>query len=235
MRNFIFISTLLVAFFGTGCSRDSSNAQAQQATQPSGPQASGQQAQPSSQDPPEGMSVAIFAGGCFWCMEAPFEELEGVSEVVSGYTGGSEVNPTYQQVGSGRTGHTEAVRVYYDPNEISYERLLEVFWHSMDPTDANGQFADRGSQYRPAIFYVNDAQKDAAEASKRELDENGPFNEPIVVPIQPATAFYVAEAYHQNYYRTNTAHYTRYKRLSGRTGFIESTWGDHDHDHDHEH
>jgi len=181
--------------------------------------------QPLASPPPDGIEVAIFAGGCFWCMEGPFEGLDGVSEVLSGYTGGPEQNPTYSQVSGGRTGHTEAVRVLYDPTIVSYETLLSTFWRSMDPTDAGGQFADRGPQYRPAIFVFDESQRAAAEASKAELIESGRFDRPIVVPIEAAQDFWVAEDYHQDYYLTNTAHYQRYRQASGRSAFVLRHWG----------
>jgi peptide methionine sulfoxide reductase msrA/msrB len=174
---------------------------------------------------PDDAAVAIFAGGCFWCVESSFQELEGVYTAVSGYTGGPEKNPTYKQVSSGRTGHTEALEVKYDAARISYSELLDVFWRSMDPTDAGGQFADRGSQYRPAIYFLNEDQQQQAERSKRELMENGPFQKPIIVPILPAGPFHVAEEYHQDYYLKNPDHYYAYRKGSGRTGFLERTWG----------
>jgi len=174
---------------------------------------------------PDGYATAIFAGGCFWCMEAPFEKLPGVLRVESGYTGGTLANPTYYQVGSGRTGHTEAVRVVYDPERIRYRDLLEVFWRNFDPTDPNGQFADRGSQYRSAIFYLTEAQRREAEASRARLAASGRFKRRIVTPIEPAKPFYRAEAYHQDYYKKNARHYKAYRKGSGRAGFIERTWG----------
>lgn len=174
---------------------------------------------------PDGMAAAVFAGGCFWCMEGPFEAVDGVSEVLSGYTGGPEEHPTYPLVSHGRTGHTEAVWVLYDPETVDYDALLDVFWRSMDPTDAGGQFADRGSQYRPGIFVFDGAQRSAAEASRDALAESGRFDAPIVVPIEDAGPFWVAEDYHQNYYRTNPTHYQRYRRGSGRAGFLEQVWG----------
>ena len=170
--------------------------------------------------------VATFAGGCFWCMEPPFEKLEGVVAVASGYSGGPEVNPTYEQVASGRTGHAEAVEILYDPGKISYEKLLEVFWMNIDPTQENGQFADRGRQYRTVIFYHDDEQKMKAEQSKKSLGESGKFNSPIVTAVEPFTSFYRADDYHQDYYKKNPTHYKMYKKGSGREGFIERTWGD---------
>jgi len=174
----------------------------------------------------EGMETATFAGGCFWCMEPPFEKLEGVESVVSGYTGGKIENPTYEQVSSGATSHAEAVQVTYDPEKVSYQELLDAYWRSIDPTDGGGQFADRGSQYRPAIFYHNEEQKRAAELSKEALGHSGKFSEQIAVAIEAASEFYPAETYHQDYYKKNEAHYKSYRKGSGREGFIEKTWGD---------
>lgn len=181
--------------------------------------------QPLAPAPAAGLEVAHFAGGCFWCMEGPFEHLAGVREVLSGYTGGTERGPTYEEVGHGRTSHAEAVRVVFDPAQVTYEALLDVFWRSMDPTDGGGQFADRGTQYRPAIWVFSDAQRTAAEQSKAALAASGRFGEPIVVPVLDAGDFWVAEDYHQNYYRTNPDHYLRYRRGSGRVAFLERTWG----------
>lgn len=174
----------------------------------------------------EALSVATFAGGCFWCMEPPFEVLDGVEAVYSGYTGGPEVDPEYREVAYGRTGHTEGVRVFYDPEEITYEELLDVYWRQIDPTDAGGQFADRGSQYRPEIFVHSPEQRKAAERSKKALAESGRFDDPIVVPVTAAGPFYPAEEYHQDYHRKNPVHYKRYKRGSGREPFLERTWPD---------
>ncbi len=167
---------------------------------------------------------ATFAGGCFWCMEPPFEKLDGVVEVMSGYTGGKKENPTYEEVCSGLTGHVEAVQVTYDPREISYRELLNVFWQNIDPTDAHGQFADKGSQYRTAIFFHSEEQKKLAEESKKALDEAGIFDEPVVTEIRQATAFYPAEAYHQDYYKTCPVQYNAYKVGSGRLRYIEHVW-----------
>ncbi len=167
---------------------------------------------------------AIFAGGCFWCMEPPFESEEGVLDVVAGYTGGKTKNPTYEQVGSGRTGHYEAIEVLYDPEKISYEQLLKVFWRQIDPTDDGGQFGDRGTQYFTAIFYLDREQKRLAEISKKELDATGIFDKPVRTAILPARSFYRAEEYHQDYYKKNVMHYSMYKVGSGRAGFLEKTW-----------
>ncbi|MCG8556119.1 MAG: peptide-methionine (R)-S-oxide reductase MsrB [Proteobacteria bacterium] len=157
-------------------------------------------------------------------MEPPFEGLAGVRSVQSGYTGGPESNPSYKQVSSGRTGHTEAVQVVFSPEVIGYDRLLAIYWRSLDPTDAGGQFADRGRQYRPGIFYHDDSQKAAALASKRKLEQSGRFKKPIAVEITRYRAFYPAEDYHQDYYRKNSAHYKRYRKGSGREGFLRRVW-----------
>lgn len=171
------------------------------------------------------MEQATFAGGCFWCIEAPFDKLEGVVSAVSGYTGGEIRNPTYGQVSSGSTRHIEAVLVTYDPSVVTYAQLLDVYWMQFDPTDAGGSFYDRGHQYSSAIFYHDEKQKELAEASKEALQKSGRFNAPIVTPIRPAETFYPAEEYHQDYYRKKPAHYNRYRKGSGRDRFIEKTWG----------
>lgn len=172
------------------------------------------------------LEVATFAGGCFWCVEAGFEKIPGVVEAVSGYSGGTEKNPTYEQVSRGQTGHTEAVQIYYDPNEITYEGLLQGLWRMMDPTDADGQFVDRGQQYRPAIFYHDAEQERLARASKQALAESGRYDEPVVIEIVPFEVFYEAEAYHQNYYKENPVRYNFYTFNSGRYQFIEKVWGE---------
>ena len=170
--------------------------------------------------------IATFAGGCFWCMEPPFEKLDGVFSVTSGYTGGTEPNPTYEQVSSGKTGHAESVQVVYDPSKISYQQLLDVFWMNVDPTTPNAQFADHGSQYRSAIFYHTEEQQRLAEVSKDALQRSGKFDKPIVTQIVPATAFYPAEEYHQDYYKKNAIRYKLYRIGSGRDGFLRRLWGD---------
>ena len=167
---------------------------------------------------------AIFAGGCFWCIEAAFELMPGVVEAISGYTGGHVENPTYRQVSTGTTGHFEAVLVRYDPEQISYEELLDQFWRSIDPTDEGGQFYDRGSQYHTAIFALDEEQRAAAEASKRALEASGVFDEPIATQILPAQTFHPAEDYHQDYYKTYLAQYEAYSRASGRKDYLEETW-----------
>jgi methionine-S-sulfoxide reductase len=170
-------------------------------------------------------SIAVFAGGCFWCMEPPFEKLKGVKTVVSGYTAGEEKNPTYKDVAYGRTGHTEAVQITYDPSVISYKELLHVFWRNIDPTAKNRQFVDVGTQYRAGIYYNSEAQKKEAFQSRRDLEESGRFQKPIVTEIEPLNVFYPAEAYHQDFYKKNPNHYYRYRRGSGRDAFLDRVWG----------
>ncbi|HEX3033826.1 MAG TPA: peptide-methionine (S)-S-oxide reductase MsrA [Thermodesulfobacteriota bacterium] len=172
------------------------------------------------------LEKATFAGGCFWCMEPPFEKLGGVIEVISGYTGGHKKNPTYKEVSAGGTGHVEAVQVVYDPSKITYAELLDVFWRQIDPTDPNGQFVDRGLQYRSAIFYHKDEQKRLAAESKEELDKSGRYEKPIVTEIIKASEFYKAEEYHQDYYKKNPIRYKTYRYFSGRDQYLEKVWGD---------
>jgi peptide methionine sulfoxide reductase msrA/msrB len=173
------------------------------------------------------LEKATFAGGCFWCMEPPFENLKpAVVDVVSGYTGGRTKNPTYEEVSTGSTGHIEAVQVTYDPAQISYEKLLEAFWRNIDPTDEYGQFADKGTQYETAIFTHGEAQRKAAEASKQALAASKKFDRPIVTKVLPAAEFYPAEYDHQDYYKKNAGHYNRYKIGSGRAGFLKRMWGE---------
>lgn len=171
------------------------------------------------------LAVATFAGGCFWCVEEAFEKVPGVVEAVSGYSGGEEVNPNYQQVAGGLTGHTEAVQVYYDPAVITYEGLLQTLWRTANPTDAEGQYVDRGRQYRPAIFYHNEAEKQAADAAVMALEASGRYDKPVVIEVVPFTVFYEAEEYHQDYYKKNPVRYTFYTRNSGRYQFIDAVWG----------
>ncbi|MEN8189527.1 MAG: peptide-methionine (R)-S-oxide reductase MsrB [Thermodesulfobacteriota bacterium] len=167
---------------------------------------------------------AVFGGGCFWCMEPPFEALQGVVDVTAGYIGGSRETADYKQVSSGGTGHYEAVRVVYDPSEISYRQLLDVFWRQIDPTDSGGQFVDRGTQYMTAVFYSGDQERRVAEESKKELAESGLFNRPIATKVLPVSDFYPAEEYHQDYYKKNYSHYSSYKTGSGRQSFLDRTW-----------
>jgi len=170
------------------------------------------------------LEKATFAGGCFWCIESAFDETEGVKEAVSGYTGGKTKNPTYVEVCSGKTGHYEAVQVTFDSKEITYKELVNVFWQQIDPTDPKGQFADKGTQYKTAIFYHNEEQKKIADESKKKLEESGKFAKPIVTEIKEASEFYPAEDYHQDYYKTCPIRYQNYKVGSGRESFLKRVW-----------
>ena len=169
--------------------------------------------------------IAAFSGGCFWCMEAPFEKLEGAAEVISGYTGGHKENPAYEEVSSGGTGHVEAIQVIYDPDRITYSELLDFFWKQIDPTDPGGQFVDRGAQYKTAIFYHNEEQRRLAEKSKLELEKSGRFDKPIVTEILKASVFYKAEEYHQDYYKKSHLKYKFYRFNSGRDQYLRKIWG----------
>lgn len=169
-------------------------------------------------------SVATFAGGCFWCMEPPFEVLDGVMEVTSGFAGGKEKNPEYKDVARGKTSHVEAVTIKYDPSKVTYKTLLEVFWRQIDPTDGGGQFVDRGFQYSTAIFYYTDSQKREALSSKLELAKSGRFDKSIVTPVIIATSFYEAEDHHQDYYKTNPIRYKYYRGGSGRDKYLDKVW-----------
>lgn len=189
------------------------------------------------QDPVQGSQVmndrsnlkqATFAGGCFWCMEPPYEKIDGVVSVIAGYTGGQTEDPTYDEVAAGGTGHREAVQITFDPDRTSYSALLDIFWRSVDPTDQGGQFADRGEQYRTAIYYHDEAQRAEAERSKADLEASGRFSRPIKTEILPFRSFYPAEEHHQDYYRKNPVHYGLYKIGSGREGFLKKTWKDRD-------
>ncbi|MFQ5531751.1 MAG: peptide-methionine (S)-S-oxide reductase MsrA [Candidatus Nanoarchaeia archaeon] len=179
-----------------------------------------------SQTKTQKLEKATVAGGCFWCVEHPFESIPGVTEAVSGYAGGSEVNPSYKEVSSGNTGHVEAVQISFDPNMISYEDIIQIFWRQINPTDDGGQFPDRGSQYRTAIFYHDSSQKKTAEKTKKELEESGRFSGPIVTEIKPFTTFYLAEEYHQDYAEKNPIRYKTYRFLSGRDQYLDKTWGE---------
>jgi len=172
------------------------------------------------------LTTAIFAGGCFWCMEPPYDDLDGVHETISGYIGGEVEDPTYQQVTSGNTGHAEAVKVTYDPSKVSYERLLDVFWRNIDPLARDRQFCDRGTQYRSAIFYMNEDQRAMAEATRQTLKDSGRFKEPIVTEIVAADTFYPAEEYHQDYYQKNPLRYKFYRYNCGRDQRLQKLWGD---------
>jgi peptide methionine sulfoxide reductase msrA/msrB len=173
----------------------------------------------------ENTERATFAGGCFWCMEPPFEKLDGVIDVISGYTGGEKENPTYKEVSTGNTGHYEAVQIVYDPHKINYEELLEIFWQQIDPVDYFGQFVDQGPQYRTAIFYHDQKQKELAERSKKELANSGKFRKPIVTRILPFSKFYPAEDYHQDFYKNSPERYKKYRVASGRDQYLSKTWG----------
>ncbi|MBS4199371.1 peptide-methionine (S)-S-oxide reductase MsrA [Bacillus sp. FJAT-49732] len=170
------------------------------------------------------LHTATFAGGCFWCMVKPFDQWDGIESVISGYMGGHLENPTYEDVKTGESGHYEVVQITYDPKVFSYEQLLEIYWQQIDPTDAEGQFQDRGSSYRTAIFYQDNEQKTAAELSKEKLASSGKFQKPIVTEILPAQTFYIAEDYHQDFYKKNKAEYLADREKSGRDEFIKKHW-----------
>ncbi|MEB3231197.1 MAG: peptide-methionine (S)-S-oxide reductase MsrA [Leptolyngbyaceae bacterium] len=172
------------------------------------------------------MAQATFAGGCFWCMEHPFDELPGVQATTAGYTGGTVENPTYEQVSSGTTGHVESVQIDYDPSLISYGELLDVYWHNIDPVDGGGQFCDRGNQYRPIIFYHNETQQQLAESSKQFLEQSDQLGQPLATEILPAAIFYPAEDYHQNYYQTHALRYRFYRYACGRDQRLQKVWGE---------
>ncbi len=177
-------------------------------------------------EPPDpGLAAAVFAGGCFWCMEPPYDKVAGVVSTTSGYTGGSKPGATYQEVSAGGTGHIEAIRVVYDPAKVSYAKLLDVYWRNVDPLDAKGQFCDKGEPYRPAIFVSDEEQKKLAEDSKAALETSGRFKQPIAVTIEPAREFWVAEDYHQDYYLKNATKYKFYRWNCGRDARLESLWG----------
>ena len=174
----------------------------------------------------QGTARATFAGGCFWCMEHPFDELSGVIETTSGYTGGAVENPSYNQVSSGTTGHLESVQIEYDPEQVSYEDLLNVYWRNVDPVDGGGQFCDRGSQYRPAIFYHDADQQQQAEASRQALEDSGILDQAIAAELIEASEFYPAEDYHQNYYQTHPVRYKVYRYACGRDQRLSEVWGE---------
>ncbi len=204
------IILLLCALFGCG-------AIAADAAPQSGPAAAAGE--------PAMLETATFAGGCFWCMEGPFDALDGVVSTTAGYTGGEVANPSYEQVSAGGTGHAESVQVVYDPHRVSYEKLLDVFWHNIDPTVVDQQFCDHGNQYRTAIFYYNDAQKQAAEASLAALEQSKPFTAEVRTLLVKATAFYAAEEYHQDYYKKNPVRYKFYRYNCGRDQRLTELWG----------
>jgi methionine-S-sulfoxide reductase len=175
--------------------------------------------------PADGLALATFAAGCFWCTEADFDKVAGVVETTSGYMGGKTPNPTYKQVSAGGTGHAEVLQLRYDPKQVTYQELLDVYWRNVDPLDKDGQFCDRGDQYRPAIFYHNEEQKNLAEKSKAVLQRSGRFTQPIVVEITPAAAFTKAEDYHQDYYIKQPIRYAIYRHGCGRDARLEALWG----------
>lgn len=211
------IAMLFVAMLAmTGCMKNGSSSTAESATT-----SESTTAMPVT-DPSH--RLATFAGGCFWCMQPPFDTVKGVIRTVVGYTGGPEKDPTYQQVSAGRTGHTESVQITYDPAVVSYDHLLDIFWRNINPTQVNGQFADIGSQYRTAIFPHDAEQRATAERSKKALAASGRFDAPIAVEITDASTFYPAEEYHQSYYKKNYDDYARYRVGSGRAGYLEKTW-----------
>ena len=174
---------------------------------------------------PQHLEKATFAGGCFWCMQPFFDRTKGVKQTLVGYTGGQTLNPTYEQVSSGKTGHAESIEIVYDPTVVSYQQLLNIYWHNIDPTAKDQQFVDHGTQYRSAIFYHSEEQKRIAEDSKQQLAASGKFKKPIVTQIVPATEFYPAEEYHQKYYKKNSFQYEMYHENSGRNQFFEKFWG----------
>ena len=183
-------------------------------------------AQEATDESPTSLSTAIFAGGCFWCIESDFEKLEGVKEVVSGYTGGSADTADYKTVTYKQTGHLEAVRVSYNPEIVSYQKLVDYFWRHIDPTDPNGQFCDKGHSYQSALYYSNDSEKKIAEQSLAELQKNKPFDGEIVTPLLTAKPFYLAEEYHQDYYKKNPIRYNIYRRGCGRDNRVKELWGE---------
>ena len=174
---------------------------------------------------PKSEAIATFAGGCFWCVESDFDTVPGVSRTISGYTGGTSIDPSYKQVTAGGTGHREAVRVYFDPKKVSYATLLEIFWRSVDPTDDGGQFCDRGESYETAIYANSAEQKRLAQASKQELQRSGVLNRPVVTPIHTAGPFYPAEDYHQDFYKKSSLRYKIYRYGCGRDARIRRLWG----------
>lgn len=205
------IIIIITILFFVACKNPSSNTQSTSSNSEANPAISGK-------------GKAIFAGGCFWCMEPPFDNLDGVISTTSGYTAGHKKQPTYRQVSSGRTGHTEAIEIIYDPSKVSYEKLLEVFWLNIDPLDAKGQFCDYGSQYRTGIYYLDDEQKHLAEASLERVRRE--LNRPIATEIKAASQFYPAEDYHQDYYLTNPVRYNYYRWRCGRDQRLQELWGE---------
>jgi len=223
----LMLITLLATPISTSCASPATSPESSASSQPTSPQ---HPTNPSAQGAPltpqgRSSSVAIFAGGCFWCVESHLEPLRGVKAVISGYTGGTATRPSYSMVSAGQTDHVEAVWVEFDPKVISYVELLDAFWRSIDPTQRDGQFADRGPQYLTAIFYIDEQQKLTAQRSRDALSASGTFKKAIFTPLRSASLFWPAEAYHQDYYRKNPAHYKRYYEGSGRGPFLRRVWG----------
>ena len=214
----LLLGLVLAGLAATGCRSDeaSSSATASPATQASADAALAAE--------PAVLDTATFAGGCFWCMEPPYDRLDGVQSTISGFSGGPEVDPSYRKVASGQTGHTEVVQVIYDTTRVNYHRLLYVYWRNVDPLDGSGQFCDRGSQYRPAIFWHDAEQRRLAESAKKDVAAR--FDAPIQVEVQPFEAFYAAEKYHQNYYQKNPDRYSSYRQGCRRDARLEALWGD---------
>ena len=215
-RLFILILLLLMPLFFSSCDSETDKKQLSELSE----------VQVGENAVPDQLEKATFAGGCFWCMEPPYEKLKGVYAAISGYAGGETKNPTYKEVAAGGTGHAEVVQIHYDPAQVSYQTLLDTFWRNIDPTAVDRQFVDKGDQYRSAIFYHNEEQRKLAEASKEALDQSGRFPKPVVTEISPLDKFYRAEDYHQDYYKTNPGPYKVYRYFSGRDSFIKKYWAD---------
>lgn len=226
---------MMIALGSVACQPNAARQDAQQpnATPPAAPEsmpaATSEEAMAPQPEVPPGAQQATFGGGCFWCMEPPFEKLDGVYSVTSGYAGGPEQHPTYKQVSSGMTKQVEVVHVVFDPQKVSYNQLLDTYWRQIDPTQVNGQFADHGSQYRTVIFTRDEEQLKLAQASKKALEESKRFDQPIAVAIEPFNAFWPAENYHQDFYKKNPTHYKQYRKGSGREGYLARVWGQESH------
>lgn len=219
MKRFAMMVIMILAAFGCGNANNAAAPEARSGPAPSELPQTTVEVEP-------GLAVATFAGGCFWCMEPPFDELEGVRSTISGYAGGWVEQPTYEQVSAGTTGHTEVVQVLYDPSTVSYEQLLAVFWRNIDPLTPDAQFCDRGSQYRSEIFVHDAAQRDAALASKQAIEDSGRFDAPVVTAVTDFSNFYPAEDYHQDYYLKNPRRYKFYRYNCGRDRRLDQLWGD---------
>ena len=217
------LSFLLLAFFSVSSKQKPASPSTKKQIETGGLSMKTSQ-NPNHEKSKEPLETATLAGGCFWCIESDLEKIKGIKEVISGYTGGDKAKPSYKEVSSGSTGHLEAVQVFFDPKQISYSQILDVFWRKINPLDKEGQFVDRGKQYSTAIFYHNEEQKTQAEQSKKELQKKGPFKEPIATPILAFKKFYKAEDYHQDYYKKNPLKYSFYRYRSGRDQFLKKTW-----------